>query len=87
MPFIKKDVLNRKNRKIEHYEKEIDILEKFVQYVYHHNGRLFYDARYFMKKNYGEEVELPYESYSDEEEPRELKIKLKEYSIYKDETS
>ena len=25
MPFIKKDVLNRKNRKIEHYEKEIDI--------------------------------------------------------------
>ena len=87
MPFIKKDVLNRKNRKIEHYEKEIDILEKFVQYVYHHNARLFYDDNYFMKKNYGEEVELPYESYSDEEEPRKLKIKLKEYSIYKDETS
>ena len=41
MPFIKKDVLNRKNRKIEHYEKEIDILEKFVQYVYHHNARYF----------------------------------------------
>jgi hypothetical protein len=40
-----------------------------------------------MKKNYGEEVELPYESYSDKEEPRKLKIKLKEYSIYKDETS
>ena len=83
MPYIKKSELNFKNEKIEHYEKEIDILEKFVQYVYHHNGRLFYDANYFMKKNYGEKVDSPYESIFDEEEPRELKIKLKEYSIYK----
>ena len=83
MPYIKKSELNFKNEKIEHYKKEIDILEKFVQYVYHHNGRLFYDAKYFMKKNYGEEVDSPYESIFDKEEPRESKIKLKEYSIYK----
>ena len=87
MPFIKKSELNFKDEKIQHYQKNIDIFEKFVQYVYHHNVKLFYDAQYFMKKNYGEEVDPPYKSPFSEEKVKEVKIKLKEYSIYKDETS
>jgi DNA-binding winged helix-turn-helix (wHTH) protein len=34
MPFIKKSELKRKDEKIKFFNKEIDILEKFKQYVF-----------------------------------------------------
>ncbi len=83
MPFIKKSELDFKNEKIEYFKKEIDILEKLKQYVYHHKPLLFRDARDFIEKNYGEQICRPYHSLYPEEEGKEVKIELKEYSIYK----
>jgi len=83
MPFIKKSELKRKDGKIKFFNKEIDILEKFKQYVYHHKPLLFRDARDFIEKNYGEKIFRPYHSLYPEEEGKEVKIELKEYSIYK----
>tara|TARA_R110000751_G_scaffold2934_2_gene15299 strand:+ start:103 stop:360 length:258 start_codon:yes stop_codon:yes gene_type:complete len=83
MPFIKKSELKRKDEKIKFFNKEIDILEKFKQYVYHHKPLLFFNARVFIEKNYGEEIDPPYKPLFPEEEVKEVKIKLKDYSIYK----